>query len=138
MYKQYEDKGLSGLKNLGNSCFMNSAVQCLSNTIELTDYFLSKSFVTDFNKDSNYSQLTKEWYRLLFGMYEENCNISPVSFYRTSMKTAREHDVDFGFYNQNDVQEFLVFFIDSLHESLCKTVNISITGNIKNELDKIA
>ena len=45
MFKTYENKGLSGLRNLGNSCFMNSAIQCLSNTTELTDYFVSKTFV---------------------------------------------------------------------------------------------
>lgn len=138
MNKNYQNKGLCGLKNLGNSCFMNSAIQCLSNTIELTHYFVEKDFVNDYNNNEKYSILAKEYYRLISGMYEENCKISPISFYKTAMIIANKNDINFGFYNQNDVQEFLVFFIDSLHESLCKKVDINISGSIKNDLDKIA
>ncbi len=41
--------GLAGLNNLGNTCFMNSALQCLSNTVQLTNYFLSNEYLGDVN-----------------------------------------------------------------------------------------
>ena len=136
----FNDKGLSGIVNFGNTCYINSAIQCLSNIPILTYYFKSKSFIKDLKNDSDERNLVVQWYKLIDGLWSSNCVISPQSFVRVVKMLALKQGVYLNFVGngQNDVQEFLVFMIDSMHNGLCKKVNMVITGNVENDLDKCA
>ena len=43
-YEMYKGKGLTGLLNIGNSCYINSFVAVLSHTYELNEFLNNKSY----------------------------------------------------------------------------------------------
>ena len=130
MDREYANKGLSGLVNLGNTCWLNSAVQIVSNIHPLTDYFFSGDFKEDINVRSKEYRFVIEWLKLLKGLWSSNCTIQPISFHRTF-----NHFFDGGLYSQEDSEEGLSKILDLLHEGMSYEVDIKFNGTPKNKTD---
>ena len=110
--------GLTGLGNLGNTCFMNSSLQCLSNCVSLTEYFLAGSYKDELNRDNPLGmrgEIANAYAGLLNQIWNEQySSVAPRQF---KMQVGR-FAPQFSGYQQQDSQELLAFLLDGLHEDL--------------------
>ncbi len=135
------DKGIVGLKNRGNTCYLNTSIQCLSNIEELSNYFINDEYVDDLN--NRFSELkgkkidvvivSKEYSKLIKAIWNSNKYIEPRSFH----EAIQRYDSRFIGYDQQDAQEVLAFILDNLHEGLKYDVEINYIGNIENKVDEL-
>ncbi|XP_049300107.1 ubiquitin carboxyl-terminal hydrolase Usp2 isoform X2 [Anopheles funestus] len=118
--------GLCGLWNIGNTCFMNSMIQCLSNTRELTSFLRSQpSTELGTNKDH---RILAEYTKLIKNMWSgSQRSINPSDLKHAFSSKHRMYSGS----AQQDAQEFLRFFLDSLHGAL----NVAVKRDPLGEID---
>ena len=137
---QNVNHGVCGGHNLGNTCFMNSSIACLSNCSELTAYFLTEKFKQNINKKNKQGlqgKLAYAWYDLL------------KQYWTTKKRTGDPSDVKstvakkvkkFAGFSQQDSNEFMTEFLSILNEDLNKSdkkeyKELSEKGKDETELD---
>lgn len=117
---KYNYGGKVGLRNIGNTCFMNSVLQCLSNTKPLLEYTLKEDYVLDKNKTTSKLKgaLIIAYANLITSFWKDKSSsfVSPNSFKSQIQKFAPR----FSGYQQQDAQEFLRYLLEGLHEDVNK------------------
>lgn len=110
--------GATGLHNLGNTCFMNAALQVLFNTQPLTQYFIKRMHLYELNltnKLGTKGQLAMRYAELLREVWTASQrSIAPLKL----RFCVTKHAPQFSGGGQHDSQELLDWLLDSLHEDL--------------------
>ncbi|KAL9029141.1 MAG: hypothetical protein Q9196_002587 [Gyalolechia fulgens] len=117
--KDGRTRGTIGLSNLGNSCYMNSALQCIRSCDELTQYFLQDHYKRELNPTNplaHNGMVAKAYASLVREMYGEGNSyaFAPKAF----KNVIGKYGPSFSGYGQQDSQEFLLFLLDGLQEDL--------------------
>lgn len=123
--KQIERRS-AGLANIGNTCYMNSAIQCFSACLELANYITSGKYLTDVD-DHNKRRVVWPFFvhfgNLLVYIWKDDSTITPKTFHAV----FGQYYSRFRGRNQHDAHECMTFILDGIHAALKYEVDVSIT-----------
>ncbi|XP_045620640.1 ubiquitin carboxyl-terminal hydrolase 2 isoform X2 [Procambarus clarkii] len=134
-----ENNGLLGLRNIGNTCFMNSVTQCLSNTRCLLEYLVRDGYSSDINTtiSTMKGDLIRAFANLLSDMWNEGGDNSRALNTGPFKSQIQRFAPVFSGYQQHDAQEFLRKLLEGLHEDVNRVTAKPkpITEDIDEDLD---
>lgn len=129
----FKKKGITGLENKGNTCFMNAVLQCMSNSQFLTLYILSDRFYEDRNLMKAEVKLVREYSNLVKLIWDSNSTVDPGLF---KITLGEFKDCYLGF-NQQDANELYMRLMELLHEGCSFHAKINPKGKAKSAIDAL-
>ncbi|XP_031555886.1 ubiquitin carboxyl-terminal hydrolase 43-like [Actinia tenebrosa] len=127
---------LTGIKNHGNTCFMNAIIQCLAHTDLLAEYFVLGNYKQDMKlrkgqnkKFGTRGEVTEKLATLLRNLWCSQYNSQLSSDFKA---VVGKHGVQYRGYAQHDAQEFFLWLLDKVHEDLNRATKKKYKPNKDN------
>lgn len=115
--------GIQGIRNHGNTCFMNAVLQCLSHTELLAEYFVTDQYRSDIRRNNKINakkygtrgELTDQLAILLKSLWSGQYTAEISNDFKT---VVGKYGSQYRGFAQHDAQEFLLWLLDKVHEDL--------------------
>lgn len=124
-----------GLANIGNTCYLNSAIQALRYSTSLKNFILNGSWKQHTHYDRKGYALVSDFAELVHQLWSDTDTvpqrtINPITFASTFVRFAQEYGSDEIVAGaQADAAEAIQIILDGMHTQIAREVQMNIYGD---------